>query len=90
MRFLKNIQYALNVLYGGDMSFGGSLAKNPLILKHGIYFWTGAEGYTLNELAEFIDFDEPTNKPPKAKNDDKISPLRGLVVTVTHSITYAF
>lgn len=79
LRFLKNIQYALNVLYGGDMSFGGSLAKNPLDFETWDIFLTGAEGYTLNELAEFIDFDQPTNKPPKkAKNDDKISPFAGL------------
>lgn len=79
MRFLKNIQYALNILYGGDMSFGGSLAKNPLDVQTWDIFLTGAGSYTLNELAEFIDFDNPANRPPKkAKNDDKISPFAGL------------
>lgn len=79
MRFLTNIQYALNVLYGGDMSFGGSLAKNPLDTTTWDIFITGAGSYTLNELAEFIDFSDPANKPPKkARNDEKISPFAGL------------
>lgn len=30
IRYLKNIQYALTIQLGGDLSFGGSLAKNPL------------------------------------------------------------
>ena len=79
IRFLKNIQYALNVQYDGDMSFGGSLAKNPLDTKKWDIFLTGAGSYTLNELAEFIDFDDPINKPPKkSSNDEILSPFAGL------------
>lgn len=79
IRFLKNIQYALTVQYGGDLSFGGSLAKNPLDCKKWDIYLTGAKSYTLNELAEFIDFDDPINKPPKrSSNDEHISPFAGL------------
>lgn len=77
--FLKNIQYALTVQYGGDLSFGGSLSKNPLDFKTWDIYLTGAGGYTLNELAEYIDFDDPINKPPKrSANDEIISPFAGL------------
>ena len=77
--FLKNLQYALTVQYGGDLSFGGSLSKNPLDFKTWDIYLTGAGGYTLNELAEYIDFDDPINKPPKrSANDEIISPFAGL------------
>lgn len=79
MRYLKAIQYAYNVQLGGDMSFGGSLAKNPLDTKTWDIFLTGAKSYTLNELAEYLDLTDPANKPPKkAKNDDQVSPFAGL------------
>ena len=77
--FLKNLQYALTVQYGGDLSFGGSLSKNPLDCKTWDIYLTGAGSYTLNELAEYIDFDDPINKPPKrSANDEIISPFAGL------------
>lgn len=79
MRYLKAIQYAYNAQLGGDMAFGGSLAKNPLDLNTWDIFLTGAGSYTLNELAEYVDLTDPINKPPKkAKNDDHISPFAGL------------
>lgn len=79
IRFLKNIRYALTVQYGGDLSFGGSLAKNPLDNKTWDIYITGAGSYTLNDLAEYIDFKDPANKPPKkSSNDEHISPFAGL------------
>lgn len=102
MRYLKALQYAYNVQLGGDMAFGGSLAKNPLDTETWDIFLTGAGSYTLNELAEYIDLNDPQNKPPKkAKNDDHISPFAGLgrncdtfdylrfiAYSIAHNMTY--
>lgn len=82
IRFLKNIQYALTIQLGGDLSFGGSLAKNPLDVKTWDIFITGAEPYTLTDLHEYLDLTTDENKPPKrprrASNDDYVSPFAGL------------
>lgn len=82
MRFLKNIQYALTVQLGGDLSFGGSLAKNPLDTQTWDIFITGAEPYSLADLHEYLDLTTDENKPPKrprrASNDDYVSQFAGL------------
>lgn len=82
IRYLKNIQYALTIQLGGDLSFGGSLAKNPLDTSTWDIFITGAEPYSLSDLHESLDLTDPTNQPPKrprrASNDDYVSPFAGL------------
>ena len=82
IRFLKNIQYALTVQLGGDLSFGGSLAKNPLATQEWDVFLTGAEPYSLADLHEYLDLTTDENKPPKrprrASNDDYVSQFAGL------------
>ena len=81
IKYLKNLQYALNIQLGGDLSFGGSLAKNPLSSEWDI-FLTGADWYTLADLHEWLDLTADENKPPKrpknAQNDEYISPFAGL------------
>ena len=82
IRYLKNIQYALTIQLGGDLSFGGSLAKNPLDTSTWDIFLTGAEPYTLADLHGWLDLDDPINQPPKrpknASNDEYVSPFAGL------------
>ena len=79
IRYLKAIQYALTVQLGGDLSFGGSLAKNPLNNDKWDIFLTGANSYSLGDLAEYLDLTDPANKPPKkSANDDKVSQFAGL------------
>lgn len=82
VKYLKALQYALTVQLGGDMSFGGSLAKNPLDTSTWDIFITGAEPYSLSDLHESLDLTDPTNQPPKrprrASNDDYVSPFAGL------------
>ena len=82
VKYLKALQYALTVQLGGDMSFGGSLAKNPLDTQTWDIFITGAEPYSLADLHGWLDLDDPSNKPPKrprrAANDDYVSPFAGL------------
>ena len=79
IRYLRAIQYALNVQLGGDMQFGGSLAKNPLDSKTWDIYLTGASSHSLDDLTTGIDLKDPINKPPKkSSNDDKISPFAGL------------
>lgn len=82
VKYLKALQYALTVQLGGDLSFGGSLAKNPLDTSTWDIFITGAEPYSLSDLHSWLDLDDPTNQPPKrprnAQNDDHVSPFAGL------------
>ena len=40
---------------------------------------TGANSYSLGDLAEYLDLTDPANKPPKrSANDDKVSQFAGL------------
>lgn len=82
VKYLKALQYALTLQLGGDLSFGGSLAKNPLDTQTWDIFITGAEPYTLADLHGWLDLDDPTNQPPKrpknASNDEYVSPFAGL------------
>nr|WP_309593734.1 replication initiation protein [Moraxella osloensis] len=79
IRYLKAIQYALTVQLGGDLAFGGSLAKNPLNNDRWDIFLSGANSYSLGDLAEYLDLTDPANKPPKkSANDEIISPFAGL------------
>ena len=64
---LNAIEYALNEVLGGDKAFTGYLAKNALNSAHEVYY-TGAEPYTLHQLAEYLDL--PTHKPKQADNDE--------------------
>lgn len=78
-QYLKAIQYALTVQLGGDLAFGGSLAKNPLNNDKWDIYLTGANSYSLGDLAEYLDLTDPANKPPKkSANDEIISPFAGL------------
>ena len=78
-QYLKAIQYALTVQLGGDLAFGGSLAKNPLNNDRWDIFLSGANSYSLGDLAEYLDLTDPANKPPKkSANDEIISPFAGL------------
>jgi hypothetical protein len=82
VKYLKALQYALTLQLGGDLSFGGSLAKNPLDTQTWDIFITGAEPYTLADLHGWLDLDDPINQPPKrpknASNDEYVSPFAGL------------
>ena len=82
VKYLKALQYALTLQLGGDLSFGGSLAKNPLDTQTWDIFLTGAEPYSLSDLHSWLDLDDPTNQAPKrprnAQNDDYVSPFAGL------------
>lgn len=64
---LNAVEYALNDVLGGDKAFTGYLAKNALNSAHEVYY-TGAEPYTLHQLAEHLDL--PTHKPTQADNDE--------------------
>ena len=79
VKYLKALQYALTLQLGGDLSFGGSLAKNPLNNDRWDIFLSGANSYSLGDLAEYLDLTDPANKPPKkSANDEIISPFAGL------------
>lgn len=64
---LNAVEYALNDVLGGDKAFTGYLAKNALNSAHEVYY-TGAESYTLHNLADYLDL--PTQTPTQADNDE--------------------
>lgn len=67
--FLNAIEYALTVALGGDLGFTGYLAKNALNGSHDVYY-TGAEPYSLHDLADYLDLPSTTPKTATADNDE--------------------
>lgn len=69
IRYLARVEYGMARKMGADVSYGGNLMKNPLNERWRTYTTTAPlEGYSLKELAEFVDLDLlPTNK--EACND---------------------
>ena len=60
--FLNAVEHALTVALGGDLAFTGYLAKNALNGSHDVYY-TGAEPYSLHDLARNLDLSTPPTKP---------------------------
>lgn len=70
IRLLNAVETALNDVLGGDKAFTGYLAKNALNASHEVYF-TGAEPYTLNDLANYLDLSDLNNlQDHHAENDN--------------------
>lgn len=70
IRLLNAVTDALTEALGGDKAFTGYLAKNILSTAHNVYY-TGAEPYTLGELAKYLDLpDLNTSQDQRADNDD--------------------
>ena len=69
VKYLDSVYNALKRKLGADMGYSGNLIKNPTHSDWQTYT-AGADskGYTLDELAEHLDLDEPT--APKVVNDD--------------------
>lgn len=90
---LNAIEYALNEVLGGDKAFTGYLAKNALSSAHEVYY-TGAEPYTLHDLADYLDL---TTKTPKqapndefyGRNDAIFHAVRKLAYPIVSKCTYA-
>ena len=90
---LNAIEYALNEVLGGDKAFTGYLAKNALSSAHEVYY-TGAEPYTLHDLADYLDL---TIKTPKqapndefyGRNDAIFHAVRKLAYPIASKCTYA-
>ena len=89
---LNAIEYALNDVLGGDKAFTGYLAKNALNSAHEVYY-TGAEPYTLHQLAEYLDL--PNNKPTQARNDEFygrndaiFNIVRKMAISIAYTGTY--
>lgn len=70
VKYLDSVYNALKRKLGADMGYSGNLIKNPTHSDWQTYT-TGAnaQGYTLAELAEYLDLDEPTTAP-KVANDN--------------------
>lgn len=70
IKYLDSVYNALKRKLGADMGYSGNLIKNPTHSDWQTYT-TGAnaQGYTLDELAEYLDLDKPTTAP-KVANDD--------------------
>lgn len=68
VKYLEAVYNALQRKLGADRGYSGNLIKNPTHSDWQTYT-TGADaqGYTLAELAEYLDLDEP--KAPKVAND---------------------
>lgn len=68
IKYLDSVYNALKRKLGADTGYSGNLIKNPTHSDWQTYT-TGADaqGYTLAELAEYLDLDEP--KAPKVAND---------------------
>ena len=70
IRLLNAVTDALNEALGGDRAFTGYLAKNALNSAHEVYY-TGAEPYTLGDLANYLDLADLNSSPSRqADNDD--------------------
>lgn len=72
VKYLDSVYNALKRKLGADMGYSGNLIKNPTHSDWQTYT-TGAnaQGYTLDELAEYLDLDEPTTaQAHKVANDD--------------------
>ena len=89
---LNAIEYALNEVLGGDKAFAGYLAKNALSTAHEVYY-TGAEPYTLHDLADYLDL--PTFTPKKAPNDEFygrndaiFNTVRKIALSIAYTGTY--
>lgn len=89
---LNAIEYALNEVLGGDKAFTGYLAKNALSTAHEVYY-TGAEPYTLHDLADYLDL--PTFTPKKAPNDEFygrndaiFNTVRKIALSIAYTGTY--
>lgn len=89
---LNAIEYALNEVLGGDRAFTGYLAKNALNSAHEVYY-TGAEPYTLHDLADYLDL--PTYTPTTADNDEFygrndaiFNTVRKIALSIAYTGTY--
>lgn len=92
IRLLNAVTDALNDVLGGDKAFTGYLAKNALNSAHEVYY-TGAEPYTLHQLAEYLDL--PTLKPTQAHNDEFhgrndaiFNTVRKMAISIAYTGTY--
>jgi hypothetical protein len=65
-RYLSAIYTCLCELLDADPNYSGQRMKNPLSRKHDV-FVSGADCYTLAQLADKLDLDEIPPKPKKAK-----------------------
>lgn len=59
---LDHIYERMRVLLGADPSYAGNRMKNPFSRKHDC-FVSGAEPYTLDDLADKLDFPDPADLP---------------------------
>lgn len=65
-RYLSAIYARMCELLDADPNYSGQRMKNPLSRKHDV-FVSGADCYTLAQLADKLDLDEIPPKPKKAK-----------------------
>lgn len=92
---LNAVIYALTDALGGDKGFTGYLAKNALNSSHNVYY-TGAEPYTLGELASYLDLADLNNSQvQKAQNDEFFgrndaifNTVRKIALSIAYTGTY--
>lgn len=92
---LNAVEYALNDVLGGDKAFTGYLAKNALNSAHEVYY-TGAEPYTLGELASYLDLADLNNSQAHqahndefyGRNDAIFHAVRHLAYKIAYQCTY--
>lgn len=69
IKYLDSVYNALKHKLGADRGYSGNLIKNPTHSDWKTYTaGASAQGYTLDELAEYLDLDEPTNAPTVAND----------------------
>lgn len=70
VKYLDSVYNALKRKLGADMGYSGNLIKNPTHSDWQTYTaGANTQGYTLDELAEYLELDKPTTAP-KVANDD--------------------
>lgn len=70
VKYLDSVYNALKRKLGADMGYSGNLIKNPTHSDWQTYTaGANTQGYTLDELAEYLELNKPTTAP-KVANDD--------------------
>ncbi|WP_201545597.1 replication initiation protein [Psychrobacter sp. H7-1] len=95
IRLLNAVTDALNDVLGGDKAFTGYLAKNALNSAHEVYY-TGAEPYTLGEIASYLDLpdlnssqaEQAHNDEFYGRNDAIFNTVRKIAISIAYTGTY--